>query len=77
MRVSMVMHNKNPLDSAAHTKVLVVILKTLQARRHRRVFLRLRLFCASVRNLELTDVKQHNSPKGKVRQRVPVLSFIR
>jgi hypothetical protein len=75
----MVMHNKNSLDGAAHTEVLIVVLETLQARRHGGVFLRLSLFCAGVRILELTNlnVDHHNSPKGKVRQRVPVLSFIR
>jgi hypothetical protein len=50
MRVSVVMHNKNSLDGATHTEVLIVVLETLQARRHGRVLLRLRLFCAGVRN---------------------------
>lgn len=77
MRVSMVVHNKDSLDGAAHTEVLIVVLETLQARGHGGVFLRLSLFCAGVRILELTNVDHHNSPKGKVRQRVPVLSFIR
>ena len=50
MWVSMVMHNKDSLHGATHTKILIVVLKALQSRRHGRVLLRLRLFRARIYN---------------------------
>lgn len=46
VRVSMVMHDEDPLDGAAHTKVFIVILQPLQTRGDGWVFLRLRFLGA-------------------------------
>jgi len=49
----MIMHNKDSLDGATHSKILIVILKALQSRRHGRVLLGLCLLRARIHNLEL------------------------
>jgi hypothetical protein len=46
MRVPMIVHHKDPFHSASHSKVLIVVLQTLQARRHAWVFLWLRFLRA-------------------------------
>lgn len=66
--MSVVMHNKDSFDGAAHTEVFIVVLETLKTCRYGRVLFRLCLFCAGIRNLELIAANSHhNSPKGKVR----------
>ncbi len=46
MRVPVVVDDEDALDGAPHSKVFIVILQPLQARRHRRVLLWLRLLRA-------------------------------
>jgi len=51
MWVTMIMHNEDSFDGTTHTKILIVVLKALQSRRHGRILLRLRFFCARVYDL--------------------------
>lgn len=36
--MTMIVHDKDTLYGATHTKVFIIVLKALEARRHRRVF---------------------------------------
>ena len=46
MRVTVVVHNKNPLYRPPHSEVFIVVLQALETRRNGRVLFRLRLLRA-------------------------------